>query len=294
LSGHFLFFVDGKKNSFICLKFRKIHVSSLYFHKHCRADALVLAKQAIFFTTGCCALPHFMKKPFTDIQALTFDLDDTLWECAAVIAQAEAENYRWLQKHYPRLTARFSLDDLRQKRQETANSNPNIAHDVVELRLRSLAACLSEVGYSPLAATSALEQLVAHRHAVTLFPEVKEMLEILAERFVLGVISNGNANVYRLGLGEYFRFALSPRVVGCEKPDARIFAAAATLAEAPPAAIVHLGDHPQSDVIGAKAAGFQSIWVNRYQKIYPEDLPPPDAEIENLRQLFAWLPEPAP
>ncbi len=230
-----------------------------------------------------------MIKHFSDIQALTFDLDDTLWECASVIAQAEAENYRWLKKHYPRLTARFSLENLRQKRQETADSTPTIAHDVVELRLRTLALCLAEVGYSPLAAASALEQLVAHRHAVTLFPEVKETLEILAERFVLGVISNGNANVYRLGLGEYFRFALSPRLVGCEKPDARIFAAAATLAEVPAAAILHLGDHPKSDIAGAKAAGFQSIWVNRYEKAYPEHLPPPDAEIAELTALLPLL-----
>lgn len=230
-----------------------------------------------------------MNTPFSGIRALTFDLDDTLWECASVIAQAEAENYRWLASHYPRLTARFSLDNLRQQRQAIAEQQPEIAHDVVELRLRALAACLAEVGYSPLAAASVLEQLVAHRHAVTLFPEVKEILEILAQHFVLGVISNGNANVYRLGLGDYFRFALSPRLVGCEKPDTRIFAAAATLAEVPPEAILHLGDHPKSDIAGAKAAGFQSIWVNRYQKSYPDDLPHPDAEISELTALLPLL-----
>ena len=41
-------------------------------------------------------------------------------------------------------------------------------------------------------------------------------LEALAERYQLGVITNGNADVRRLGLSEYFQFALCAEELGVE------------------------------------------------------------------------------
>ncbi|MDP0902283.1 HAD family hydrolase, partial [Klebsiella pneumoniae] len=49
------------------------------------------------------------------------------------------------------------------------------------------------------------------------------MLQALRQRFLLGVITNGNADVQRVGLSHYFHFALRAEDIGIAKPDARLF-----------------------------------------------------------------------
>ena len=38
------------------------------------------------------------------IDCITFDLDDTLWECDSVIARAEEALFEWLRQNMPRVT----------------------------------------------------------------------------------------------------------------------------------------------------------------------------------------------
>ena len=40
------------------------------------------------------------------LRALTFDLDDTLWDNRPVLMAAEQTLYDWLGQHYPRINAR--------------------------------------------------------------------------------------------------------------------------------------------------------------------------------------------
>ena len=56
-----------------------------------------------------------------------------------MIQAAEQESYAWLEQQAPRLTQRHSPHDLRAHRMQLARSQPEIAHDLTELRLRSLA-----------------------------------------------------------------------------------------------------------------------------------------------------------
>lgn len=51
-----------------------------------------------------------------------------------------------------------------------------------------------------------------------MFAEVHPTLEALANRFQLGVITNGNADVRRLGLADYFQFTLCAEELGVGKP----------------------------------------------------------------------------
>ena len=48
-----------------------------------------------------------------DIRTITVDLDDTLWEIRPVIRRAERRLYEWLGEHYPRITERFSVEEMR-------------------------------------------------------------------------------------------------------------------------------------------------------------------------------------
>jgi len=48
---------------------------------------------------------------------------------------------------------------------------------------------------------------------------------------------------------------------------------------------IHVGDHPEHDIQGAKNAGISSVWLNRQQQIWPGDEPPADYEISSLHDL---------
>ena len=57
-----------------------------------------------------------------------------------------------------------------------------------------------------------------------------DALRYLASRFPVVAISNGNADVGRVGIGEHFAASLSAHLFGVAKPDTRIFHAAAAAA----------------------------------------------------------------
>jgi putative hydrolase of the HAD superfamily len=85
---------------------------------------------------------------------------------------------------------------------------------------------------------------------------VKPALERLARRYRLIAVSNGNAEVARIGLGEYFAGSVSARLHGVAKPDPSIFHAACAVARAAPHQVLHLGDDLALDVDGALPRAF--------------------------------------
>jgi putative hydrolase of the HAD superfamily len=84
----------------------------------------------------------------------------------------------------------------------------------------------------------------------------------------MGIISNGGAVVQNLKVDALH---LRPRMdtilvseaIGIEKPDPLIFRRAVEDLGIGPSDAVYVGDHPIIDVLGAAAAGLQSIWLRR-------------------------------
>ncbi len=103
--------------------------------------------------------------------------------------------------------------------------------------------------------------------SVKLFPEVREVLDALRGRGLkLGVLSDGWASTVRLyeqlGIAGHFQSWTFSAVVGCCKPDPRIFAAAEHDLGVEPARILFVDDLP-ANVEGARACGWQAVWLNR-------------------------------
>jgi len=88
-------------------------------------------------------------------------------------------------------------------------------------------------------------------------------LERLAARFRLVAVSNGNAELHRVGLDRFFAGSVSARLHGVPKPHPSIFHAACAAAGAAPHRVLHLGDDLDADVDGALAAGLQAGWICR-------------------------------
>ena len=49
--------------------------------------------------------------------------------------------------------------------------------------------------------------------------------------------------------------------------------------------VLHIGDDPHLDVMGAAQAGMQAAWLNRDAKSWPAQLPPPPRTILSLEEI---------
>lgn len=222
------------------------------------------------------------------VRCVTFDLDDTLWAVGPVIIRAEHAFYEWLEEHYSRITARYSHDALREHRREYFRTLPDLSHDLTTLRKLWLARIAEEFDYPTTMVDPAFDVFWKLRNTVELFPQALEMLAGLKSRYRLGAITNGNADVEQIGIAQYFDFVISSEKVGVAKPDPAIFQAATALASVASAAIVHVGDDPRRDVLGAQAAGMRSIWYNPSFNMWPGG-EPPDAVVRTLAEIDGVL-----
>jgi FMN hydrolase / 5-amino-6-(5-phospho-D-ribitylamino)uracil phosphatase len=223
------------------------------------------------------------------IRALTLDLDDTLWAIAPVIELAEQALDAFLEQHCPAVRARYPIEAMRRLREQVAAAHPQLAHDFTAQRQLSLAIALAEGGADPALAEAAFDAFVAARNRVELFPEVAGALPRLGHGRRLAALTNGNADLGRIGLTVHFEFSLCARDHGAAKPSPCIFHAACARLDCDPREVLHVGDDPWHDVAGAAAAGMPSCWINRRGASWPAELPRPDLEVPDLAALADWL-----
>lgn len=225
---------------------------------------------------------------FKDIRAISIDLDDTLWPIEPVIRLAEERLHDWLDSYCPAVTEGYSIEDLRDMRVTHAQAHPLRAHDFTWLRRNTLKQILREYGYGDEHLETAFEVFFAARHDVTLYDDVLPGLTALAPRYPLACLSNGNADVNRIGLEQHFRFSLNAREVGQPKPHRAMFDEACRRFELLPHEVLHVGDHPVQDIDGAADAGLRTVWVNRNGAAFSGNRAP-DGEVGSLAELVELL-----
>lgn len=221
-------------------------------------------------------------------RGITFDLDDTLYDNVPVLLRAEQAVHAWLAEHYPRLAARYDPLGLRELRRTLAVAEPHLRHDITSLRKRAVAMAARAVGYDEEVAEPAFAVFWEARNQVELYEDVQPVLAGLRSRYTLGALTNGNADLERIGLAPLFDFALSAGNVGASKPEPTMFLEALRRIGAGPEATVHVGDDPVADIGGARAVGMRTVWVNRRGQPWPGG-DPPDAEVRSLRELAGVL-----
>ena len=216
---------------------------------------------------------------------LSFDLDDTLWPVEPVMLAAEAEMQAWIKERHPQIMQGHDRESLRQLRAALAERFPRQAHDMTFLRQRMLAELFAAAGKSGTHADEAFEVFFAARNRVTLYAEVASALERLSARYRLFALSNGNADLARCGVAQWFDGHVTAISAGAPKPDMRIFSQLINAAGVEAHQILHVGDDPLLDVVGATQAGLQAAWLNRDAKQWPAHLPPPPRTLLSLADI---------
>jgi 2-haloalkanoic acid dehalogenase type II len=221
-------------------------------------------------------------------RVISIDLDDTLWPVAPVIAAAEAALLSWLREHHPRAVHGATIDSMRNLRAGVAERFPQKGHDLTFLRRQALAEMFAAAGYrgGGAAAEDAFEIFLSERNRVEFYADVRPALERLRAKYRLFALSNGNADLERCGIAELFDGHVTASAAGAAKPDARIFSHLLRTAGVPPSEVLHVGDDPLADVVGATQAGMQAIWINRDARTWPEHFAPPARTVTTLADIL--------
>lgn len=223
------------------------------------------------------------------IRALTLDLDNTLWAIDPVIHRAEETLWQWLGENYPRIHERYSADDLVGLRNTVVAEHWDKHFDFRFLRKKVLEHVAIWSGYDNSLVEPAFQVFDDVRNDVELYPDVLEALENLFARFTVVALTNGNSNLERIGIRHLFHGVVTAVDAGAAKPDKRIFDVAVKQAGVQAEEILHVGDHPETDIDGARQAGMRTAWINRNGEQWPADLDQPDAIVTNMIELRELL-----
>ncbi|NLD76702.1 MAG: HAD family hydrolase, partial [Acidimicrobiales bacterium] len=223
------------------------------------------------------------------VRCVAFDADDTLWDFTAAMWEGLERAIEAGRAIRPDLIDGLTPEGLQGLRdrlvdEERAGTERHVRLSAV--RRRSFAVALQERGAPvPGLAEAMADAYFAHRHGeVRLHADVVGVLDRLSSRYVLGLVTNGNTDPERSGLGGRFDFRLGADDIGIRKPDPRMFTMAAAAARCHPSELVYVGDQPVKDVAAPQSVGCRGVWLNRTGVQAPPGIEP-DATISSLDEL---------
>jgi putative hydrolase of the HAD superfamily len=224
------------------------------------------------------------------IRALTLDLDDTLWPVLPALERADQAVDAWLRQHHPDVASAWPITAMRELRARVAAERLDLAHDFTTQRQLTLQQAFAACGVDDAPIEALWEIYFAARNRVELYPDSLPALERITARWPLASLTNGNADLQRVGIHAHFAHHICARDSGVAKPDPRIFLAAAERLGVLPEQILHVGDDPAMDMAGARDAGLRTAWINRDSQPWPDELgTPPELDLRDMTALADWL-----
>ncbi|MDE0310217.1 MAG: HAD family hydrolase [Acidiferrobacterales bacterium] len=209
-----------------------------------------------------------------EIRAITLDLDNTLWDLMPTLERAEANSYALLRQIYPNVTERYSVRQIQDLRQDIFESMPQIRHDLTEVRRQVFTRMLTACDYGLDGVDALMQRFLHDRNQLTLYPDSLSALKILHGRYPLVSLSDGNSDLEKVGIRDYFVGCVYAADVGVMKPHQAGFLKACEIAKTQPRETLHIGDSPDSDIDGARNAGLQTMWMRRYSETWVKDYQP--------------------
>lgn len=223
-----------------------------------------------------------MEQILPDVQAVVFDLDGTLLD-------RRLSFERFVRDQWERYAHVLTAVDREHYVQILIAADRDGYAPREDLFTGIIARCELPAA---LAATLLADYRAGFPRACLLFPDAAQTLSLLrAAGLKLGLITNGSvrmqsAKVACLGLSPAFDAILISDAEGICKPQRQIFDRALERLNVTAAHAVFVGDHPDVDVAGARAAGIRAIW-RRDPSV--SQVVEADAEIGELRDLLTLL-----
>lgn len=232
-----------------------------------------------------------MGKP---IRHLFFDLDRTLWDFDRNSEESLIELYHdfrlvekgirnvevFLEKYY--MHNHYFWSEFRKG---------NI--DALSLKSTRFQYTLSDFGIddqflSMKLSEDYLDKLPGKGNLIT---DTLEILDYLKNRYSLHIITNGFKEVQHRkmkvsGIHHYFEVILTAEEAGTAKPDKLIFEKALEQASALAGESVYVGDHFESDMVGARNAGMQTVFYNPEEEEHEVEVTHEIRKLMELKDCF--------
>ena len=253
--------------------------------------------------------------PFSTVEAIYFDLDDTLcayWDASKAALRTAFEQHgpdghtpEEMVGHWATVFRRFSPTI------KGSDWYKNYLRKGEPTRVEQMRLTLAEVGFDDQDRAQKLSCCYAQERDrnLRLFPDAVSILNWAKERYPLGLITNGPADVQRqeittLGIEPFFKHILIEGEMGEGKPLARVFRRAEALMKKGPEQILFVGNSYGHDILPAIDVGWRTVWVRRPTDVppsagkaavpeqVPAEAPPPNAIVSDLEALKELLPDP--
>ncbi len=124
-----------------------------------------------------------------------------------------------------------------------------------------------------------------------LLPHAIETLEYLYPKYPMVIITNGfdelqATKMHSSGIHHYFKTIVTSQRAGDKKPSKQIFDFALAEAGHPSQSAIMIGDNLQTDIVGARRAGVDTVYFNPEERQHTEKV---THEIKSLKELRALL-----
>ncbi len=218
-------------------------------------------------------------RKMSEIKLITFDLDDTFWDIKNTIISAEINSRKWIEDRIKKKIEWGTFDDFLEIRNELIKENPSLDYDLGLLRKKMISYHTQKYFKNQKDLDEFIEEayifFLEERHKVEFFDGVIPVLEKLSSNYKLGVLTNGNADIKKLGIDHMFDFSVSSADVKSNKPDQGHFVKAKELSKINFHNTLHVGDHPVNDISGARKLGINVMWFNLNNLVWDIDENPP-------------------
>ena len=132
------------------------------------------------------------------------------------------------------------------------------------------------------------------RRRLGVYPHVREVLDVLRERYPIAVVTDAQsawarAELHKVGLLDYFDPIVVSGDHGFRKPDRRLFQLALDAMGVAPEHALYVGNDMHRDIYGAREAGMWTVLVDSDQGAKEHLDCVPDYRIADFRELLTIL-----
>ncbi|TEW53169.1 HAD family hydrolase [Psychromonas sp. RZ22] len=231
-------------------------------------------------------------RPLRPYKAISFDLDDTLYDNRPIIIKAELDFINYLNTTYPELE-QLDVRKWGLYKDLLVKEAPALQHDVSLWRKEILKRVMVVYGIPMVNAIKyseiALQKFLELRSDFSVPQKSIKVLEELALHYPIIAITNGNVDVKQIGLHNKFKCVLKAENGLNSKPHLDLFQQAALQLNIQVSDILHVGDHLISDVYGAQNNNAQAVWFNPHKVNLDGAKLLPSIEIPDLQELLKIL-----
>lgn len=228
------------------------------------------------------------------MDTIIFDVDDTLYDNALSFHKTFRELFE----------GTFAYEDIDQIYRASRVYNEmlfekNEAGEITPFEWhtgRIISACNDfDIPIDMYKAATFHEVYVSNQQNIELFNEVEKLLDALyKENKQLAILTNGEENhqsmkIKQLNLTKWIPSdnIFISETCGHPKPKIEVFRLLEKKLDLNPPNTVYIGDSFEKDVLGAKQAGWQAIWMNHRRRKIPDNPPfKPDIEVQSARELL--------